>query len=393
MNYFNTTKESKLSPFFNSKAVCPICKVLVTHRIVKSSFYSEQDLDVTHRPKRITWLKKEVGDIYPRLYYMKHCPYCHFTADDKSFEDPMEKTEFQSLKFKTKMESLLKKNPAVRKVTEYISKDVNIIRPDFQQAVSLHLLAIFFLLQFEELKKRDALSIAKYHLRLAWLYCDINENPKLKKEAMGDIKETIRVLKKFWPEIPRDEKTAFELAAKYYQVTLMKSRAISKFSDEVMLMLLICRIYLKLGDIPTAHKYLFMTKDEARRHDRRRKDYISQIAFNEKEMQRERKISFTTDERKSEADNKIAKMGVEGRRGNVLLSETTNIFEDYKEEYDAMQYDLAVSIVERIKPEKKKSLTPEQIRELLIKNNIQEKIAYKVCPDIKRKGIMKFFKK
>lgn len=386
-------RKNATSPFFNSKIACPICGVPSTHRIVKPSYYTEQEMDIILRPTKLKWLKKEISNEdkkQPRLFYMRHCIFCKFTAADNNYENPVDNYDISKNRFLKKMKFLQEKSANFKKIVTTLSQGINVLTPDYFQAIRLHLLAPFQLQFIEEIGKKDAFNVARYYLRLSWLFLDLEDNEDLNYKYGPKVRKLVGILKKDWKSAPENSEDALLLAKKYYNITLINSRLIKSDLEEVRLLLLMCRIAVKLEDVKDSHKFLFSAIDKSRRFDRRRKGLLTQVDNDEKELEKEKKISFHADEKRSAANEEMAKMAVDYRRMNVMIREVHNIYDDFREEYDEKLTRKAKNMLSRIDNERK---SPQELRKYLIGKGIDERVAWKVMPDRKKKGFFSIFKR
>lgn len=378
----------QVNPFVDSKAECPVCSTKVINKRIKPRLYAEQDPDVDLRPRKVTWLEKGLEDYIPRFYYIWFCPKCRFAAGDSFFESPVKNTELRPMVFTKKMKTILDKDPYVKKLVGYLSKDIIPSEPNPFQSVKLHLLAIFLIQQLEEMEKRDTLNLGRYCLRLAWVYRDITESPELSHKYIQQINKFIGPLKKAWPSVPVNEKKALLLAVKYYQTALVKSRMIKTTREGVTLLLLIARIHLKLDNVPEAHKYLTLAMDQERNHERKRKDLISLAKIEESDRLKDDKISFSKKDPGAEAAVKIKEMGAEGRRMKLMITEFQIIFDDIREEWELDQIRKARAILEKSTAKK-----DDDLRQILTDNGFSQKIVFRVVPNIRKKGLFGFLKR
>ena len=386
-------KKNSASPFFNSKIACPICGIPSTQRMVKPSYYTEQEMDIILRPTKLKWLKKDIANEnkrQPRLFYMRHCIFCKFTAADNNYENPAEKYDISKSRFLKKMKFLQEKSANFKKIVTTLSQGVNVLSPDYFQAIRLHMLAPFQLQFIEEIGKKDAFNVARYYLRLSWLFLDLEDNEELNSKYGPRVKKLVSILKRDWKSVPENSEEALLLAKQYYNVTLIKSRLIKSDLEEIRLLLLMCRVAIKLEDVKDSHKFLFSAIDKSRRFDRRRKGLLTQVDHDEKELVKERKISFNSGEKRSAANDEMAKMAVDYRRMNVVIREVHNLYDDFREEYDEKLTRKAKNMLSRIDQERK---TQQELRKYLIGKGIDERVAWKVAPDKKKKGIFSIFKR
>ncbi len=251
--------------FSEVTVACPICSASVTHRMIKTKLYSEGPKDIDLRPTKLVWADQELAKYHPRLYYMQHCPKCHFTAGHAVFADPMKDCVMRLAKFRDTLSRMPDTDFKVKKVIELLGSDIDLTKFGMVQALKLHLLAIFYLQLFPEFAQKDAMNLARYCLRLAWLYRDIQELVKKMGQPPTKVMELLADLKDNWPEAPDSEETALNMAAKYYCTTLERSHAVRTGFDEVQLFLLVTRIYMQLGNSKEARRFFGLSREKLRK--------------------------------------------------------------------------------------------------------------------------------
>ncbi|MBF0396798.1 MAG: DUF2225 domain-containing protein [Desulfobacterales bacterium] len=355
-------QSTKLNPFGKATYKCPICENPTVHISIKNSFYLESDPDVDLYPRKLTWLKKGFEDYYPRNYYMCYCSMCSFTSGYHLFEEPIKDCTITSYKFKKTMKNLLSE-PRIKMVAGYLSDNFDGRSNDFSQAFKIHYLALFELLQIEEIVKNDSLNLGRYLLRLAWLFRDIAKNDILKNNFLPKVKSITQWLKKYWPDVPEDEDICLKKALEYYKNALEHSTAITTEHNLIMAILLIARLLMKNGQIPEA------------------KWYISQSREIISKLEKSINISKESIEKTSEILSDIKRM-------TMSVDDVRNIFENYWALYEKKQLEKGRNILKIYK-----NKPPEKIREILLANKIEHNLVYTLVPAQvhKKGGIFSFF--
>lgn len=383
-----STQSDNADLFTKGSTVCPICEAEVKYCYIKPRLYVERDKEADLRPRSIQWLKKGIKGYYPRLYHIRHCPQCFFTADSDLFKDPVKGTSLSVTMFSKKLSLRLKENPSLQNAVNILSTEINAHELDFLQAFKLHFLAILLLQQIDEIADQDATYIGKYCLRLAWLYRDIQENDDLKERFAPQIITLIRSVKKDWPKIPASENIALKMALHYYQTTLQKSHAIETVYNEVSMLLLIARIYLKLGNIEKAHQMLALGQDKARNFERKAVTYQKNFFQQEKRTQGGKAAASESEPAVSEA--RISEMIAESRKMKLQVNEARRVFEDIRDEHEQQQMDKATKLIES-----NKDKTPQELRQLLLDNKIEQRVVDRLYPQEpvkkKKKGLFALF--
>lgn len=359
--------------FIKSSTVCPICEAVIKYRYIKPRLYVDRDKEVDLRPRSIQWLKKGIKGYYPRLYHMRHCPQCYFTADSDLFKNPVKGTSLTLTMFSKKLSACLRDNPSLHNAVNMLSTDINAYELDFLQAFKLHFLAILLLQQIDEIADQDATYIGKYCLRLAWLYRDIQENDDLKEHFAPQLITLIRSIKNDWPKIPASENIALKRALHYYQTSLQKSHTIETVYHEVSMLLLIARIYLKLGNIEKAHQMLALGQSKARNFEQQA------ITYQKKSFQQEKRArGGKTAESKSEpiiSEARITEMIMESRKMKLQVNEARRVFEDIRDEHEQQQMNKATKVIDA-----NKDKTPQELRQLLLDNKVEQRVVDRLYP-------------
>ena len=113
--------------------------------------------------------------------------------------------------------------------------------------VKMHLAAIFQLMLLLAMTGvRDSLGLGRYYLRLSWLYRELEEHPEFRDDAQ-QVRALLAGLRQDWPQVPSDAVAAASRAAKEYENAISQSTALESPGEACDLMLLVARIYIKLG--------------------------------------------------------------------------------------------------------------------------------------------------
>lgn len=259
------TGHGRVEPFAEITVACPLCNAPSLHRMIKTKLYTEGPKDIDLRPTKLAWADKELAKHHPRLYFMQHCPSCHFTAGHTVFAEPMKDCAMRLSKFRDTLTRLRATDFLVNKVINFLGSGIDLNRFGMIQALKLHLLAIFQLQLFPEFAQKDAMNLARYCLRLAWLYRDVQELVKKMGQPATKVTELLAALKEDWPEAPDSEATALKMAAAYYCTTLERSHVVKTGYDEVQLFLLVVRIHLQLGNSQEARRFFGLSREKLRK--------------------------------------------------------------------------------------------------------------------------------
>ena len=253
-------------------ALCPSCGTNVKCMQIPPRLYSEIEHDVDRYPKKRQWNNKVKKTVNPLLYYFHLCPKCSFTASDEYFENPVKGCQITQNKFNHVIHETLQKNPTFQNLTEPLKQDINPNHMNHFSAIKLNLLALFQLYLVPDIFEKDALSAAKYSLRLAWLFRELKEIDALSDNERLSLKSILNTVSEVWSRAPINERKALELASALYETTLSKSYMIETNKDSVNFMIMIARINIMLHDRIVARKMLFACRDEIKDYERKIKD-------------------------------------------------------------------------------------------------------------------------
>ncbi len=349
-----------LDPFAHIPIKCPICDHEHSLLRFRSRYYA-QEKDPDQRPHHFQWGSKSMECFHPPLYFMWMCPQCHFVADQKNFADPLKKTSVGMERFKKTLTDLYADNEGFRKVVETLSADIDMENLDFYQAYRLHLLAIFYLLQFEDMKKKDALNLGRYHLRLAWLLRDMDERPNIRDEVLPKLQALQAQLQAEWPDISLEEVANIRTAAQYYDIAVGASVGIESALDENQVLQQLSRIYLKLSESGEAQKYL-------------------QVAINNGTKAKQELDGKLRAPGASLPDDQRQKIVTESRELTNLINQARALLEVAKENYLLDHTQKAEELLRDVG-----NVAPEQKRELLLRNKIDRRVVFRLVPEEKQK--------
>ncbi len=336
-------KEKPKTPYLKTEKKCFICSSKTTQVFIKPYCYKIEKKDVDNYPKEIRYFKEEVKGYNPRFYFMTHCFGCNFTSARQLFEYPIPKYSITKDSFIKKFLNDQKKSK-VKAVTSLLKKDIvtwkefieNGDSKDYLslfQAIKLHLLAIFQLLQYPKtIVNKDATELGTYILHLGWLYRDAKED----KETQSKLSELFKNLKAHWEDVPTTYEMALEQSMQFYDVALINSRTISTTQREIAVRVQILRIKLKLGENKEAYKILLDCVGKAKKFDAKKDEYVSMIK-QETEKHKTNVIDLDDKEKEFyfkqindfEKNKALAEQMVQDSKTiNLVLNEVKDIFDD-----------------------------------------------------------------
>ncbi len=172
-------------PLFNTKIECPICKTSNEFETIKQGAYTESNRDTDFCPTGVNWVDPAYQKFNPLLFYTATCKSCHYTRElNASYKDWQSDPNFKSYRLpqlKVKhMEELSRDNSFIGLLGSHINQQTF----PRESAIIKFMLLIFD----EELNERMSnLDIARYFLRIAWLYREENLKSKNKGSIPGQM--------------------------------------------------------------------------------------------------------------------------------------------------------------------------------------------------------------
>jgi len=155
-------------PFFMSKLECPICGTTNEFENIKVGAYTETGRETDFSPKDVIWSNPDYQIVNPLLYFMASCSHCFFTHEfNKEFKEWKNDNIFKMYRLKTLREKHLKKLAEPDSVIRSLGGAIEPKDYPFQSAVIKFLLGICDELLLE---RPSALDLARYYLRIAWLF-------------------------------------------------------------------------------------------------------------------------------------------------------------------------------------------------------------------------------
>ena len=366
----NNQSESQ-NPFLCATIACPICGMEHEQIKLKSRLFVEQGRDIDLKPLTILRKKKGLQHIHPAVFFMWHCPFCHFTAARSEYEDPLKDSGIRPEKLKRAVVLSYKNDPTIKTVFDLLIPDEYNENMTYYHAVQLYLLAIYQMQLVDDFVNKEPINIGRYALRLAWMFRDINASESMKKKYSTDIQFLVQNVQEQWPEVPGDEKSALQMAIAFYEKTLTGTSTIKSDQAEVDLVLLISRIFLKLDEMGDARKYLERAREVLRHFEESRK--------------KSRRIP--DDDPKKPTIGEMSQMAADARKMRRYVEEVQGIMDDIRQDTMENELELAKECIEKAGVKK-----TDDIRKLLEKENFQPKIINKLAPKTKKKGIFGFFK-
>ena len=245
---------SKDTPFVPVTVNCPICQQPSEQRYLKSKMFQPLEVENDQHVASYQWENPTFAHVRPNFYHLWHCPACHYVDEKEVFRGQDNcGGKLELLREKTLIATKAPGNlvgrlgQAVRDRSEFVAVET---------AITTHLLAVF-LQELLSPNMRQTGKIARFYLRLAWLYRekDALGAPEETPSGFADYAAFLDEAAKQWPALPRDEKTAIQTAAAMYEQDLNQRRTDDpKF--EINVMNLLSCLHERAGRLQDAMKYV-----------------------------------------------------------------------------------------------------------------------------------------
>jgi hypothetical protein len=234
-----------------------MCQAASYQYRMNNRVFWNRDIDIDLQPQNYAVLDHVDKSFHPPLYYMWYCPECHFTAGYRHFIHPLKDVYVKvDAVAKRIREAYANDKPFRQTVKLLVKGGVDVERMDFFMGLRLHLLALRELELIEDMVKQYFLNLGRYCLHLAWLYRDLEKNPEEKQNVQPRLDELAEELREVWPKMPCNEYEALSRAADYYDQTFERSPQVRTVIDEVSILQVIARIYIKLDKQTEARKLI-----------------------------------------------------------------------------------------------------------------------------------------
>ena len=344
-----------ITPFIERYIACPVCLDMEPHFAFKNRLFVERERDIDLRPTVLQWSVRGFEKYHPPLYYIFHCKRCHFAAGMNHFHDPLGEAGISVKKFRSAVKQAHANVPAVRKTVKLLGDVVTDLREiDFFDAIRLHLLAIYNFHLVPDALNNDSLNLGRYCNRLAWLYRDLTERPNEMRSVEPKLSILFQKLASLWPEAPQNETSAQEMSVSFYERALTNSAAVKSSKNEIDIILLIARIFLKLEDINNSRKYLSTGRDKLRKMDE-----LDRLVSNGEAEETE------TERVQRHADSRIL---------HRAMDELTGIYDDIRRNLQQAKFDEAVKLAKGFDTK-----SSSEIRKRLAESGFDEDIVARVA--------------
>ncbi len=254
------TPQRRVNPYVEVKVICPVCEQESTQVYVKSKLYQPIDIEKDHHVLTYRWTNEEFSAIKPENFFIWHCPHCHFSDENQVFrgnidtiwKGKLELMSFKLIKESEKSESLFSK---IGKQATALSE----IPISNGAAILTHLLACYVQEGFLSPNNRMPGKLAKFFLRLAWLYRErkaLNATSTDIPDGYLSLEDFLKVQQQSWEGLPITEEEAIKKSIEQYTIVLDHAGKEDNTKKEITLMFLLLNLNLKLGEMDTAFTYV-----------------------------------------------------------------------------------------------------------------------------------------
>ncbi len=364
-----TAAPSKRNPVLKYSVICPICGASSLQYDLNTRMFWNSAQDVDLQPRDYQCMKG-LEQYHPPLYYMWHCPECHYSASHRHFSDPVKDIHIRLDIIQQKVRDANQSSPNFGAVNNLLGSVVDLINPDFFQAIKLHLLGIHFYELIITFLKQNFIILARYYLHLGWIFRDLKDRPPLLAQAQPRLQELFARLKEFWPEAPDSEEAALRKALDYYSLTLDDSRSMKSPVDEVNIIQLMARIHYKLGELRRSQVLLMNSIERAGK---------ARIGLDQQ-------LKASGPNIKPLSPVESGELISQSRKLETLIGDAQVLLDDIKDKTLDEQLQQAQTLIAEL-PRKE----PENIREALQRAKIDPRIIARLLPEPpKKKGLFGF---
>lgn len=358
--------ENKPQPIIRCRVRCPMCQTAGYQYRMNNRVFWNKDIDIDLQPQNYAKLDHVDPNFHPPLYYMWYCPECHFTAGYRHFIHPLKDVYVKVDAVAERIRDAYAAKGSFYSLVNILSQNLDVEYMDFFQGLRLHLLAVLELELIEDMVKQYFLNLGRYCLHLAWLYRDLSNNAEASAATLPRMEELYEEVKAFWPAMPRSEYEALNKAANYYDQTFERSPQVKTVIDEVSILQVIARIYIKLGKREESKKLLNNSVERA-------------LEAREKI---EAKLRDTGEEGRKLTGDQTADMVTLSRRLRSIADESKQLIQLLADERLKEHTARARELLKNHKGKERDALEI-----ILVKNHIDRRVIAKLLPADKKKSV------
>ncbi len=241
---------------------CPMCGHEHTQYRLNPRMYWNTELDMDRKPSGYQYLKGAEG-CYPPLYELWCCPRCFYAAHNRTFPDPLKNVFIEKGLVQRWLMEAGRDDPSFRRIRDAISSGVSMERRDFEQAVRVAMLSVFFEKVMVGFLRQGNATLARGYLRVAWLFRDwVAMDPDF-EEGYARLRESLKTIADCDAELPSDEESALKYSCERFTDALKENAVANDARESAGMMLHMIRIYLQMGDANAARGHLEVCRRSA----------------------------------------------------------------------------------------------------------------------------------
>ncbi len=160
------------TPFYFTRIECPVCRTVNEFETIKMGAYTESGRDTDFRPLKREWRNPRYNDTNPLLYFMASCTSCFYTREfNRKFRDWKSDTAFRTHRQTVVRQQHLTLLADENSPAKVLGAALWPASYPLQTAINKLLLGI---LDEEQLEGSSHFDIARWYLRIAWLFREMN---------------------------------------------------------------------------------------------------------------------------------------------------------------------------------------------------------------------------
>ncbi len=242
---------------------CPICGEASEQFRPNSRLFWYTDYDDDLQPIGYQ-CRSGLEAFRPQLHYMWHCPFCRFTAPHTHFSDPLKHAMIQPQLVTGRLRELAATDGAYKQGVQLLESCASGTPNGSLREIALTLLALYQRDVIEDMLGQGLLVPAGYAMRLAWLHRELAESPDESAQTLPLLQALYDALFTCWPNVPRNEQEALELALKYHADSLRISAFTRHEANEITALRMMGRICIKLDRLEAAREHVFAAMQKTR---------------------------------------------------------------------------------------------------------------------------------
>jgi uncharacterized protein (DUF2225 family) len=239
---------SSQKPIFYSQIKCPVCEAVNAHANVRANAYRYTGKDTDYCPTGFVWSDPEYQRFDPLLFSMATCQRCLYTREFTTEFREWEKDQSFNTYFRSKIkEKHLTSLRDAGGLLQAIGPRIDIEHAPIESAIVKFSLGIFD----ERLTEYpSAMSLARFFLRIAWLYRTHSEG-----DTLANFKPFLKEAGRPVSELPTTEAEALTQALEHYKKAYDTDSQLKEGMAQAQATYLIAELSRRVGDFKTAEQF------------------------------------------------------------------------------------------------------------------------------------------